>query len=314
MNFEEKLIERLKRVEREVERLRVWERPAGGGGATDHGALTGLSDDDHPQYLLTTGTAADSDKLDGLDSTAFAAAGHDHDADYLGITAKAADSDKLDGKDITQLAPASHNHDADYLGITAKASDSDKLDNIDSTGFVQTSGDQTVGGIKTFTSIPALPATNPTTANQAVRKGFADATYLGITAKAADSDKLDGLDSTDFGRPVFLTTPLTSTSWDGDTKGTGDRATVDLSAVFGVPAGVKAVLMSIQTTDDTAEQYIRFGPNSTYNFTLTCRTQVANQTANVSGIVPCDANGDVYCYPSNDYILGVYVWIWGYWL
>jgi len=52
MNFEEKLIERLKRVEREVERLRVWERPAGGGGATDHGALTGLSDDDHPQYLL----------------------------------------------------------------------------------------------------------------------------------------------------------------------------------------------------------------------------------------------------------------------
>jgi hypothetical protein len=106
----------------------------GGGGVTDHGALTGLSDDDHPQYLLTTGTAADSDKLDGLDST----------------------------------------------------------------GFVQTSGNQTVGGIKTFTSIPALPATNPTTANQAMRKGFADATYLGISAKAADSDKLDGLDSTDF--------------------------------------------------------------------------------------------------------------------
>lgn len=25
--------------------------PAGGGGATDHGALTGLGDDDHPQYL-----------------------------------------------------------------------------------------------------------------------------------------------------------------------------------------------------------------------------------------------------------------------
>lgn len=23
----------------------------GGGGVTDHGALTGLSDDDHPQYL-----------------------------------------------------------------------------------------------------------------------------------------------------------------------------------------------------------------------------------------------------------------------
>jgi len=28
--------------------------PAGSGGVTDHGALTGLSDDDHPQYLLRT--------------------------------------------------------------------------------------------------------------------------------------------------------------------------------------------------------------------------------------------------------------------
>lgn len=65
MNFEEKLIERLKRLEREVERLQVWERPASGSGVTDHGLLTGLEDNDHPQYLLTTAQAADSDKLDG---------------------------------------------------------------------------------------------------------------------------------------------------------------------------------------------------------------------------------------------------------
>jgi hypothetical protein len=26
----------------------------GGSGVSDHGALTGLSDDDHPQYLLRT--------------------------------------------------------------------------------------------------------------------------------------------------------------------------------------------------------------------------------------------------------------------
>ena len=43
----------------------------GEGGVTDHGLLTGLEDNDHPQYLLTTGKAADSDKLDGLHSTAF---------------------------------------------------------------------------------------------------------------------------------------------------------------------------------------------------------------------------------------------------
>lgn len=138
--------------------------------------------------------------------------------------------------------------------------------------------------------------------------------YLLTTGKAADSDKLDGLDSTDFGRPVFLTTPLTSTDWDGDTKGTGDRAIVDLSTVFGVPAGIKAVLMTIQTTGDAANDYIRFGPNSDNSFALTCRTTVAGVIAHASGIVPCDANGDVYCYTSTTNVENVQVWIWGYWL
>ena len=111
----------------------------------------------------------------------------------------------------------------------------------------------------------------------------------------------------------FLAPPLTSTSWDGETKGLGDRATVDLSAVFGVPSGVKAVLMSIQTQADTANNYIRFGPNSGNDFALTCRTQVNSQIMHASGIVPCDANGDVYCYTSGT-VEGVWVWIWGYWL
>lgn len=112
--------------------------------------------------------------------------------------------------------------------------------------------------------------------------------------------------------PVFLTTPLTSTDWDGDTKTTTDRAIVDLSAVFGVPAGVKAILMSIQTAANAANDYIRFGPNSTHNYVLTCRTTVASQIAHATGIVPCDANGDIYCYPSGT-VEGVYVYIWGYW-
>ena len=40
----------------------------------------------------------------------FAAHDHNHDAAYLGITAKAADSDKLDGNDSSAFAAASHNH------------------------------------------------------------------------------------------------------------------------------------------------------------------------------------------------------------
>ena len=115
-------------------------------------------------------------------------------------------------------------------------------------------------------------------------------------------------------KPVFLTTPKTSTSWDGDTKTTSDRAIVDLSTVFGVPAGIKAVLMSIQTQADAVDDYIRFGPNSTYNYALTCRTPVAGQIAHATGVVPCDSNGDIYCFTSLTDVENVYVWIWGYWL
>ena len=115
-------------------------------------------------------------------------------------------------------------------------------------------------------------------------------------------------------KPVFLTTPKTSTSWDGDTKTTSDRAIVDLSTVFGVPAGIKAVLMSIQTQADAVNEYIRFGPNSTYNYALTCRTPVAGQIAHATGVVPCDSNGDIYCFTSLTDVENVYVWIWGYWL
>ena len=134
-----------------------------------------------------------------------------------------------------------------------------------------------------------------------------------VSINSTDGIVDSGLSAKDFGRPVFLTKPLTSTSWDGDNKVAGDRAIVDLSAVFGVPDGVKAVMMSIQTTGDAANDYIRFGPNSTYNYVLTCITAVAGQIAHASGIVPCDANGDIYCYTSGN-VEGVYVLIWGYWL
>ena len=39
---------------------------------------------------------------------------------------------------------------------------------------VKITGDQTVAGIKTFSSIPVLPASDPTTANQAARKAYVD--------------------------------------------------------------------------------------------------------------------------------------------
>lgn len=47
---------------------------------------------------------------------------------------------------------------------------------------VALSGDQTVAGIKTYSAIPVLPASNPTTANQAARKAYVDAYFAAGTS------------------------------------------------------------------------------------------------------------------------------------
>jgi hypothetical protein len=65
-------------------------------------------------FLGKTAQAADSDKLDGQDSSAF-----------LGAGAKAADSDKLDGNDSTE-----------FLGASATATDSAKLGGFPANRYV----------------------------------------------------------------------------------------------------------------------------------------------------------------------------------
>jgi hypothetical protein len=172
-DFDEKVIERLKRLEREVERLQVKERPI---VITDHGALTGLGDNDHPQYLLTTGKAADADKLDNIDSTGFVQTSGNQTVDGIKTFSSIPVLPSTNPSTANQAVRKGY-ADATYLGITAKAADSDKLDGVDSTGYVNTTGTQTINGAKTFGTLPTLPTTTPT-ANQAVRKGYADTAYL----------------------------------------------------------------------------------------------------------------------------------------
>lgn len=50
-----------------------------------------------------SGSGLDADLLDGNEASAFATSGHNHSTVYLGISAKAADSDKLDNLDSTQF-------------------------------------------------------------------------------------------------------------------------------------------------------------------------------------------------------------------
>src|SRR4030042_4967103 len=51
---------------------------------------------------------------------------------------------------------------------------------------------------------------------------------------------------------VPLLAPLTGANWDGDSYSTADKAGVDLSAEFGVPAGIKAVDIYIEARDSAS--------------------------------------------------------------
>jgi len=121
----------------------------------------------------------------------------------------------------------------------------------------------------------------------------------------------------------FLTTPLTSTSWDGDSYSTTAKKTlIDLSEVFGVPAGVKAVMVRMAARDSgSSAGYCQLGlsPNSTAgSVAVQAYLQgVANDAyVSVNGVVPCDANGDVYyqVVASGTDTLDAVIEIWGYYL
>lgn len=136
------------------------------GSVIDHGALSGLGDDDHPQYLNNT------------------------------------------------------RGDARYLGKTSKAADSDKLDNIDSSGFVQTSGDQTVNGQKSFSSFPITPSSAPTADYEVANKKYVD--------------ELSGR--------MFLIAPQVIFI------GTGEKpagVTKITASAYGIPSNAKAVLVRV---------------------------------------------------------------------
>jgi len=75
------------------------------------------------------------------------------------------------------------------LAGTGTPSSSNKYvtaDDENLTNNVKTSGDQTVGGVKTFSSLPVLPATTPTSANQAVSKKYIDDLLVETSGSVVD--------------------------------------------------------------------------------------------------------------------------------
>ena len=58
---------------------------------------------------------------------------------------------------------------------------------VASADVVHLTGDETIAGIKTFSSIPVLPGSDPTTDNQAVRKYYVDNLIPGYETIASDT-------------------------------------------------------------------------------------------------------------------------------
>ena len=122
--------------------------------------------------------------------------------------------------------------------------------------------------------------------------------------------------------PVFLSTPLTSTAWDGDAFSTTAKTLIDLSAVFGVPAGVKAILVRMAARDSAsyanAGLYILLSPTDAAGGAAILRPAGIVNDVYTEGmfIVPCNSNGDVYyqIVASGTGTLDAILQVWGYWL
>jgi hypothetical protein len=124
---------------------------------------------------------------------------------------------------------------------------------------------------------------------------------------------------------VPLTTSLSSTSWDGDPYSTvgssGVNSQLDLSAVFGTPANIKAVLMRVAVNDSaawgTAGLYAIFYPSSSTIVPSGGVRCFGGDIVNEGVLVlPCDASGDVFYRlgASGSGTLDVDIKIWGYWI
>lgn len=126
---------------------------------------------------------------------------------------------------------------------------------------------------------------------------------------------------TNYGVFKPLTTPLTSTSWNGDAYSTASKTLIDLSSVFGAPAGIKAVLLKVILRDSAssvADCAIYLSPNNTSGsgMVASCERITDDVTVHRSFVVPCDSNGDIYyqTVASGSGTLHVWLEIHGYWV
>lgn len=164
------------------------------------------------------------------------------------------------------FAPSAHTHDDRYYTegetddlLNAKAADS---------AVVKLSGSQTIAGTKTFSTIPVLPNSSPTTDNQAARKKYVDdglagkansshthaiANVTGLQDALDDKVEVDGLISEDPDNAANLGSD--GGVWVGVSQPPGDYVEAgDLSDLFKYAAPIW-VLEADEDEDDLPEDF-----------------------------------------------------------
>jgi hypothetical protein len=115
--------------------------------------------------------------------------------------------------------------------------------------------------------------------------------------------------------------PLTSTSWNGDSYSTTSKTLIDLSMVFGIPAGVKAVKVYAEIRDSASsggQHWLILSPNSNNYSGLywDCGYQFNDGWIRGSQDVPCNEDGDIYyqILASGVLTMDVVLQVWGYYI
>lgn len=181
------------------------------------------------------------------DTDNFATIDHLHTGTYLGINDKATDSDKLDGYDFTAFATANHLHTSIYEpsneniqshissvsnphGVTYSQTGA-ASSNHNHTGTyepasaaiqIHINSTENPHGVN-YTQVGAEPANANIQSHISSTSNPHDVTYsqigaLGASEKAVDSDKLDGLDSTEFATFAHVHTHSVLTDLQGGTN------------------------------------------------------------------------------------------------
>lgn len=122
------------------------------------------------------------------------------------------------------------------------------------------------------------------------------------------------------GEWVYLDAPLTSASWNATAYSTTAKTLIDLSVVFNVPEGVRAVYVRLFTNDSgsaAGSAYLGVGPTNVAGDLMLvsrCSGRANDARDDVSGVCKCDSNGDIYYQiaATGALTLDASMQIWGY--